>query len=72
MGTLARGEDPDEMQHKATVHQGLHCLLVLKQPLEIDYIIIYKFLPVTPLSTQWAVPYYCINIKGKIHHETKG
>ena len=31
MGTLANSEDPDEMQHNATVHQGLHCLLRLKQ-----------------------------------------
>ena len=32
MGTLANGEDPDEMQHNAAFHQGLHCLLRLKQP----------------------------------------
>ena len=31
MGTLARSEDPDEMQHDAAFHQGLHCLLRLKQ-----------------------------------------
>ena len=27
MGTLANSEDPDEMQHIAAFHQGLHCLL---------------------------------------------
>ena len=27
MGTLANTEDPDEMQHNAAFHQGLHCLL---------------------------------------------
>ena len=32
MGTLANNEDPDEMQHEGTFHQGLHCLLRLKQP----------------------------------------
>ena len=34
MGTLANNEDPDEMQHNAVYHQGLHCLqrLSLKQP----------------------------------------
>ena len=32
MGTLANSEDPDEMQHNAAFHQGLHCLLRLKQP----------------------------------------
>ena len=29
MGTLANSVDPDEMQHKAAFHQGLHCLLQL-------------------------------------------
>ena len=32
MGTSANSEDPDEMQHNAAFHQGLHCLLRLKQP----------------------------------------
>ena len=32
MGTLANSDDPDEMQHNAAFHQGLHCLLRLKQP----------------------------------------
>ena len=31
MGTLANSEDPDEMQHNATFHQGLHYLLRLNQ-----------------------------------------
>ena len=30
MGSLANGEDPDEMQHDAAFHQGQHCLLKLK------------------------------------------
>ena len=25
MGSLANSEDPDEMQHYAAFHQGLHC-----------------------------------------------
>ena len=29
---MANSEDPDEMQHKAAFHLGLHCLLRLKQP----------------------------------------
>ena len=33
MGNLANSEDPDEMQHNAAFHPGLHCLLKLKQPL---------------------------------------
>ena len=32
MGTLAISEDPDEMQHNAAFHQGLHCWLRSKQP----------------------------------------
>ena len=32
MGTLANSEDPYEMQYIAAFHQGLHCLLRLKQP----------------------------------------
>ena len=33
IGTLANSKDPDEMQHYAAFHQGLHCLLLkIKQP----------------------------------------
>ena len=31
MDTLVNSEDPDEMQHHAAFHLGLHCLLRLKQ-----------------------------------------
>ena len=31
-GNLANSEDPDEMQHNAAFHQGLHCFLRSKQP----------------------------------------
>ena len=34
MGILANRENPDEMQHNAAFHQGLHCLLRQKQSLE--------------------------------------
>ena len=27
MDTLANSEEPDEMQHNAAFHQGLHCLV---------------------------------------------
>ena len=40
MGTLTNSEDPDEMQHTAAFHQGLHCLLILQQPSGTKYIII--------------------------------
>ena len=31
MDTLVNSEDPDEMQHNTAFHQGLPCLLRLKQ-----------------------------------------
>ena len=31
MGTLTNSENPDDMQHTAAYHQGLHRLLSLKQ-----------------------------------------
>ena len=31
MSTFANSEDPDEMQHNAAFHQGLHCLLKVKK-----------------------------------------
>ena len=39
---LANSDDPDEMQHNAAFHQGLHCLLRLKHPLGTKYIEISK------------------------------
>ena len=30
MSTFANTEDPDEMQHNAAFHQGLHCFKVKK------------------------------------------
>ena len=43
MGTLANSEDPDEKQHNAAFHQGLHCLLRLKQPSGTEKTIFRKF-----------------------------
>ena len=37
MDTVANSEDPDEMPHKVAFHQGLHCLLRLKQASEKDF-----------------------------------
>ena len=33
---MANSEDPDEMQHNAAFHPGLHYLLRLKQPSETE------------------------------------
>ena len=57
MGTLANSEDPDEMQHDAAFHQGLHCLLGLKQPSGTEVHHNLETLFCDPLSTQWAVPW---------------
>ena len=43
MGTLANSEDPDEMQHNAAFHQGLHCLLRSNHLQGQKYIRIWKF-----------------------------
>ena len=42
MGALANSEDPDEMQHNAAFHQGLHCLLRQDQSSEKEYNIFWK------------------------------
>ena len=36
MRTLANSEDQDEIQHNAAFHQGLHCLLRLKQYTDVS------------------------------------
>ena len=36
MGTLENSEDSHEMPHNTQFHQGLHCLLRLKQPTETE------------------------------------
>ena len=57
MGTLANSVNPDEMQPNAAYHQGLHCCHDLNNLQGQEYIRIKKILPVTALSTQWAVLY---------------
>ena len=37
MGTFANIADPDEMQHNAAFHQGMHCLLRLNQTFRDRY-----------------------------------
>ena len=56
MGTLANSEDLDEMHYTAAFHQGLHCLLRLKQSSGMDIYIIIS------LSTHWAVPILIVSI----------
>ena len=47
MGTSADSEEPDEIQHNAAFHQGLHYLLLDKNDLQgKKYNYILKLLPV--------------------------
>ena len=64
MGTLANSEDPDEMQHNAAFHQGLHCLLRLKQPSD-TLIHVHDILENTtcdPLTSTMVSPILIISI----------
>ena len=46
--TLANSEDPDEMLHSATFHEGLHCLLRQNQPSDNEIKYFGRILIVTP------------------------
>ena len=64
MGTLANSEDPDKMQHNAALHQGLHCLLRLKQASGTDAIIIHYLEKSTfdPLKYTMSNPILIVSI----------
>ena len=69
MGTLSNSEDPDEMQHHAAFHQGLHCLLISKQPSGIEiYHNLEKILTCDPLKYTMGSPMLILSIRrGKPH-----
>ena len=72
MGTLANSDDPDEMQHYAAFHQGLHCLLILKQPSRRDIHHDLENSTCDPHKGHNGQTHtYCINIYGKLHLNTK-
>ena len=51
---ITHGEDPNEMQHNAAFHQGLHCKG--KKDLQAkEYNIFFKNIPHTPRYVQWNV-----------------
>ena len=54
-GTLANSEDPDEMQHNAAFHLGLHCLLRLKQPSGTDINNKLETSSCNPFNTKWTI-----------------
>ena len=72
-------EDPDEMQHNAAFYQGLHCLLILKQPSgteKLHNLENFTFDPSksTTVSTILIVSEctYCIRMYGKFYRNIKG
>ena len=71
--TLEYSEDPDEMQHKAAFHQGLHCLLKSKQFSGTKMHHFIESLTCDPLKYKMDNSIYIvINICGIIHQNTKG
>ena len=72
MGTLVNSEDPDEMLHNVAFHQGLHCLLRLKQPSGTELQLDLENSTHDPFELNGSFHTYCINMYGKIHQNTKG
>ena len=71
-GTLANSEDPDEMQHDAAFHPGLHCLLRLKQPSWTEIHHNLENSAYDPLKYIMGSPILIVSIMyGKIHPNTK-
>ena len=67
MGTLANSEDPDEMPHNAASHQGLHCLLRLKQALGTEMHHNLEISSSNPLKYRLGKSYPCFNVYGGTH-----
>ena len=62
MGTLAKSEDPDEMQHNAAFHQGLPCLLRLKQPSRTEVHHNIETFTCDPLNNKMGSPILIVSI----------
>ena len=61
MGTLTNSEYPDEMQHYAAFHRGLHCLLRLKQPLGTEILNKFKNYICEPFKIHNGLSHvYCV------------
>ena len=73
MGTLANSEDPDEMHHHAAFHQGLHCLLRLKQPSRTEIHHNLEHFICDPLKCKMDNPILILSIMNwKFHQNSKG
>ena len=60
MGTVANGVDQDEMQHYAAFHQGLHCLLRLRNLQGQKYIILKKILVLQCAVSHMLIVLICV------------
>ena len=73
MSTFAYSEDPDEMQHNAAFHQGVHCFKIKKKLLREKNTIVLENYSLAPLQMYNGQSYLnCIYMYGKIHQNTKG
>ena len=67
MSTFANSEDPDEMQHNAAFHQGLHCLQRLNIFRQKNKIFVENY-NLTPLDMcNGLSQVYCIKPERGIH-----
>ena len=73
MGTLPNSEGTDEIQHNAAFHQGLHCLLGLKQPSgkEIKHSLASSVCDLLNYTMGSPIVIVSDNMYGKIHQNTK-
>ena len=62
MGTLANSKDPNEMQHYAAFHLGLHCLLRLNNLKGQKYVIIFENSTCDPLKYTMGSPIFIVSI----------
>ena len=66
MNLFANSEEPDEMQHHAAFHQGLHFFHKKEHTFFFNY-------NLTPLDMYNGLSQvYCIEPEGRIHQYTKG
>ena len=72
-GTLTKIEDPDEMQHNAAFHQGLHCLPTLKHSSVTVTHFNLENSKCDPLKYTMGSPILIVSVcMGKIHRNTMG
>ena len=72
-GTLSNSEDPDEIQHNAAFHQGLHRLLRLKQSSGTEIHQNLEKSTCDPLkNTMSCLMLIALIGVGKTHRDTKG